>query len=48
MSGRISNAVADDPDRGRGSETTQIGPLPDELKADFVLADEGYDGACAI
>ena len=33
---------------GQRNDITQIAPLLDGLKADFVLADKGYDGARAM
>lgn len=33
---------------GQRNDITQIEPLLDDLKADFVLADNGYDGARAM
>ena len=33
---------------GQRNDITQIEPLLDGLKADFVLADKGYDGARAM
>ena len=33
---------------GQRNDITQIEPLLDGLQADYVLADKGYDGQCAI